>query len=682
MKNSLLALALFVGAEAFTGRSINGHFLSRHSYLNKESSFSQGASQRQQRVRNVALQMADPSNEEIMTGWIEEMIYSGDMAGYVNRYSTDLVCEEFEEFLGERVQACDDEDERIAVTEALNLISRQLRSTDGMGADSDLVFENRLNQILFTAPNRRKQFIKDNLEEMTDGFIDYIQQDIKNSDDQDSKVVLASVLKTISTVKGQDVIGGASAMLQFADETLGDEFKKEDTLAKFSGQTASFVGDRNEKILGALMFSERDILEDVLNNLHEIDDKFIEFLQGKIANSQDIEERVALQSLCDIVTNVLEKMAEVEEDGGVEEPVMDEELGVENVRRRMNAVQMGKLEGATLDEDGNIVEKERVFEVKQDKRDTFTSILERFLDRPADMSIQDASVKFYDLCDYEFMNMLKEEISTCYREGADIEAAQYKEILDAISGTMVSQIRGAQERLQDILSKGHPKAMESEIVAMARRGEIDESLILLIEANIQQAEAAGAAPAAAVMKQLIKRANDEKEKTLPDEQRLLRAMMRIDSSEERKGLLHEGFRPTKTMKSDGEQESGPPLITPPVFIRVVKDFITSFGNVDGFNILGRAQLIVDEAQEVATELYGEGMTPRQQQDFMFKENTVSVWDLGNFEDQAMLSGEEVPWGNEEMTDDMSPEDMLGERVRRAQSGGMSGVPGEDITHKY
>jgi hypothetical protein len=27
---------------------------------------------------------------------------------------------------------------------------------------------------------------------------------------------------------------------------------------------------------------------------------------------------------------------------------------------------------------------------------------------------------------------------------------------------------------------------------------------------------------------------------------------------------------------------------------------------------------------------------------MFKKNTVSVWELGNFEDQAMLSGEEIP----------------------------------------
>ena len=42
------------------------------------------------------------------------------------------------------------------------------------------------------------------------------------------------------------------------------------------------------------------------------------------------------------------------------------------------------------------------------------------------------------------------------------------------------------ERLQLILMKRQPKAMESEIILMARKGEVDEALILLMEANAQQ----------------------------------------------------------------------------------------------------------------------------------------------------------------------------------------------------
>ena len=69
-------------------------------------------------------------------------------------------------------------------------------------------------------------------------------------------------------------------------------------------------------------------------------------------------------------------------------------------------------------------------------------------------------------------------------------------------------------------------------------------------------------------------------------------------------------------------------------------FIRGFGNVDTFDIMGKSQTIIEEAQEVATALYGEGMTPRQQQDYMFKKRTLSIWDLGSYEEQAMMSGAE------------------------------------------
>lgn len=48
---------------------------------------------------------------------------------------------------------------------------------------------------------------------------------------------------------------------------------------------------------------------------------------------------------------------------------------------------------------------------------------------------------------------------------------------------------------------------------------------------------------------------------------------------------------------------------------------------------------------------------------MFEKNTVSVWDLASFEEQAMMSGEDVPWGNDKYNN-KGPEDVLGERVKR------------------
>jgi hypothetical protein len=81
----------------------------------------------------------------------------------------------------------------------------------------------------------------------------------------------------------------------------------------------------------------------------------------------------------------------------------------------------------------------------------------------------------------------------------------------------------------------------------------------------------------------------------------------------------------------------------------------------------KAEVLIEEAQLVATELYGEGMTPQQAQRFMFEKKTVSVWDLANFEEQALMSGEEVPWRNDKF-DKMAPEEVLGERVRKIGGG--------------
>ena len=50
------------------------------------------------------------------------------------------------------------------------------------------------------------------------------------------------------------------------------------------------------------------------------------------------------------------------------------------------------------------------------------------------------------------------------------------------------------------------------------RGEVDEALVLLIEANTQQAQQAGATQVVEVLTKLSKRIQEEKERKLPEEQ--------------------------------------------------------------------------------------------------------------------------------------------------------------------
>ena len=141
------------------------------------------------------------------------------------------------------------------------------------------------------------------------------------------------------------------------------------------------------------------------------------FLQNKIDASKDMEERIGLGSLLDTVSNVLERVKEVQGDGAAD--TQDEELNLEQVKLRMKEVQAGQV---IIDEAGRPVNKIGAFAVATDKKDSFQLVLKRFQGTTETYTLDDAVEEHYDLCDYEFMGMLKSEIDACYAEGADVEA--------------------------------------------------------------------------------------------------------------------------------------------------------------------------------------------------------------------------------------------------------------------
>jgi len=200
--------------------------------------------------------------DEQLGEWLEDMIYSGDVSGYMLRNSKDVVNQDFFEYVGERVSTCEDPDERKVFEDVYAILKEKLRLTDGL-LDSGVVFENRLDKILFTAPNLRRNLIEEKLDEMTDGFVEYVQSEMKTTMDSDSKVVLASILQMIGQLKNSDLLGKNANVLKEADASLGEQFaKKADIVLQ-----KDVVGERNEIILASLMFSQNDILEDVLNNV-------------------------------------------------------------------------------------------------------------------------------------------------------------------------------------------------------------------------------------------------------------------------------------------------------------------------------------------------------------------------------------------------------------------------------
>ena len=606
-----------------------------------------------------------PTDDE-MSDWLDDMVFSGDLEGFLMREQNKLLSEDFIDYVDERVEQAEDEDEKGAFQEVLSLLESRRKATDG-NAESGVAFEARLDKILFTAPNKRLELIKEELaDEITEGFIGYVQDEMKESGDSDAKVVYASILKLIGEAKGTDFLGSSASVLAGADKSLGDQFAKPesflasgDGLLEAANDKTAIGDDRNEQILASLTFSTNDILEDVLNNLHEIDDRFTDYLENKIDKCRDFEEKEALSSLYEVVKYVLEKVATVQ---GEDPTVVEEELSIDAVKQRMQEVQSGQQQSGNGAQQN--VASSAEFMVTKDADSTFRSILSRFEGIYEKDQLEEAVSKNYELCDMNFLNMLKNEIQVCKDEGADIEAQQLEALENTIRAEMTGRLSSAQSKLDAIISKnsvGGVKAMESECVRLVRKGLADEALILLMEANQQQAAAAGS-PAANVLKMLIDRIQEEKSKDLPDEQKLLRVLMKIEDSEKRKEVLYEHFSVQKSMDNDGVVNEGAPLVSPPLFINVVKSFAENFGNVEDFSILEKLQPIIDDAQAVATDLYGEGMSPRDHQKLMYEKNTMSVWDLENFEQMAEMSGEEIPWANDKY-DGMNPEDVLGNRVK-------------------
>jgi len=112
---------------------------------------------------------------------------------------------------------------------------------------------------------------------------------------------------------------------------------------------------------------------------------------------------------------------------------------------------------------------------------------------------------------------------------------------------------------------------------------------------------------------------------------------------------------------DGEtpdQEKAMPDVPPPDFINACKAVLLNFGNLgqddDRGDLATRIKQLAAEAEVVTTRIYGKGMTLREQQDRMWKDQTTSIFDLETMEIEAERMGGRAPWTNPDGGDDILP----------------------------
>lgn len=124
------------------------------------------------------------------------------------------------------------------------------------------------------------------------------------------------------------------------------------------------------------------------------------------------------------------------------------------------------------------------------------------------------------------------------------------EVLAAISKVQEEKVAAATASLKKVLAAGSPDRMEGEIIKLAREGGVDESFLLLLEANMNMALEAGASGPAEVMRRLKSKAESEKDKqqTAP-EIVLLRKLMREEDNKAREALLEEAFTPKEKVSA-------------------------------------------------------------------------------------------------------------------------------------
>jgi len=262
----------------------------------------------------------------------------------------------------------------------------------------------------------------------------------------------------------------------------------------------------------------------------------------------------------------------------------------------------------------------------------------------------------YAMVDYAFLQKLEEAIA----EDDSEKAPKLAEIKEAVNEEMAKRMQMAAEALKDVLTSPTPVVMEGKIAGFARQGRIDDALLQLLEANLQQAEAAGAAGAGAVkvMSSLKERVQTELDAKLPPAMSLLRQLIRIDSAEARESLLREKMAPKKKASvilatgtgEEAEPESTAPDVPQREMAEAISELKSRFGNVDesydtGF--VAKVEQIAEEAEAVALDLAGgKELTAKQQQDLMWDRGTVSVWDLEAVEEEAHQDGKMAMWEEE------------------------------------
>jgi len=310
---------------------------------------------------------------------------------------------------------------------------------------------------------------------------------------------------------------------------------------------------------------------------------------------------------------------------------------------------MPGMPGMMPGEDGNM---------KINAKETYEMLFASLLKAEKEGIITKEVEKVYPMVDFKFLKELDKRIEKA--EGEDL--ARLKETKTAINAEMAKRMQAAAEAMKDLVQSPTPVIMEGKVAGLARSGRLDDALFQLLEANLQQAEAAGeqGKGAVAVLSKLKDRVRVELDKKVSPETALIRELLRMDDPDARRSLLKEKMArkkpsmdlilPGMSKEEEEAAKSTEPEIAPRQLAQALTELKARFGNVDenyDTGLVKKLETIAQEAESAALDLAdGKEISAKQAQDMMWDRGTVSVWDLEQIEEEAHQDGNFAVWEEE------------------------------------
>lgn len=352
---------------------------------------------------------------------------------------------------------------------------------------------------------------------------------------------------------------GSVKLYGLLDEISGDGYN-----LMGSSEDATVQRDDFEIFLGELVFSTNDPRVDIMNSYDQAaDEAFLVWMKAKAETSNDPEERLALNDLYEMIVDIkkrveLSKLAEERSQREASEKeakrLSEAEEAADAGRQMSNTDVLRKAAaiGSVKTKEDNVpkTEKKSFFdsdltpEIRMSYEDTLKKLLPPYKAGETPESIVAMN---YDQFDAQFVKVITER--------AEQGESDSQTLLQALATEQSKRIAQATESLKEVLALGEPMKMEGAIVKLAREGKIDESFLLLLEANETQARDAGANGPAELMKRLRLRAAEEKDKQIASKEiRLIRKLLRAEDSTERETILEDAFTPRENLLVSALQE--------------------------------------------------------------------------------------------------------------------------------